>query len=202
MAYSKAFKQAVLKDAKKFGSTYASKKHQIPHKTILRWNKESPTYKTNTQRRFSEELKREILTYANNHGLTSAMHKYNVDVHTILEWNKTRHIYEQTGRRKNATYAKQYERVDEATKQEILLYAKRYGISKASKKYNMPISTIQYWNGTRKVYALRHKRTFSEKLKKEIIQYAADTTIANAAKQFNLTSYQIKQWISARDKTK
>ena len=80
---------------------------------------------------------------------------------------------------------------------EVLLFTKQYGISRAVRKYNLPASTIHSWNKELKVYAPRHRRTFSEDKKAEIIQFATETSVADAAKKYNLGSNYIKQWVLA-----
>ena len=162
---------------------------------MYRWNDEHKICPIQQMRIFTEEQKCEILTYANEHGLTGAKREYNVDISTQLTWNRTRNIYKPTGRREDATHTKQYKRISDAEKKEILYFARDYGVTKASQKYNTPTSTIQLWNGTYKIYNQRKHRTFTPEQKDNIIQYANDTSIAEAAKKFRLYGHQIQRWI-------
>ncbi len=196
LRYSEAYKIATLEGAKRFGIVKASEDFKVPTKTISRWNKEYRIYTVQKMRFFTDEQKKEILTYANQHGLTSTMREYNIAIHTMLKWNRTFKIYENTGRRTDATHLKKHTRNDKKYKLEVLNFAKRYGISKAIKKYNIPSATLQYWNAELKVYTVRKTRTFTPEQKAKIIQEANETSVADAAKKHKLYGHQIKTWMT------
>lgn len=196
MAHTKEFQITALNYAKEIGSIpQAAQYFGVDTRTMYRWNDEHKICPINKIRTFTEDQKCEILSYANKYGLTGAMREFNVDIATQLTWNKTRNIYEPTGRREDATHVKQYERISEAEKKEILCFARDYGVTKASQKYNKPTSTIQLWNGIYKIYKQRKHRVFTPEQKENIIQYANDTSIAEAAKKFRLYGHQIQRWI-------
>lgn len=195
MAYSDAYKIAVLKEAKKFGMIYAAKTHKLPPKTLLRWNDKFKIYEKQHMRKFTDEEKIKILEYANQYGMTSAQREFNVDVATQRSWNEVFGIYKKEGRRKNATHVKKLERTTLEFKKEVLNFAKQYGISKATRKYNVPASSLQNWNKELKIYAIRQFRKFTDEKKAEIIQYAVKTTLADAAKKYDIGSSYIKKWI-------
>ena len=195
MAYSDAYKIAVLKDAKKFGTIYAAKKHKLPPKTLLRWNDKFKVYEKQHMRKFTDEEKIKILEYANQYGMTSAQREFDIDVATQRSWNTIFKIYKKEGRRENATHVKKFERATLEFKKEVLNFAKQYGISKAVRKYNVPASSLQNWNRDLKVYAIRQFRKFTEEKKAEIMQYATETSLAEAAKKYDVGSSYIKKWI-------
>lgn len=202
MRYDTTYKLKVLEYAEKYGSVRAAKMFALPSKTILRWNDLYHVYEKRSMRTFTDAQRKEILEYANAHGLTSAMREYNINISTILKWNSDFNIYVQNGRRANATHKKKLKRFDLDTKLEILNFAKEHGISNASRKYNVPSSTIQIWNEKLKVYNVRKHREFSSEEKQAIIEFANQTSFADAAKEFNLYSHQIYKWKKDLEKKK
>lgn len=202
MAHTKEFKKEALYHAKKIKSMQqAAKDYGIDLRTIYRWNDEYKICDVKKIRFFTDEEKKNMLAYANMHTLTGAEREFNVDNHTLLEWNKKFHIYNPNAERTEVTHKKEFTLQDEIFKLTVLNFVKENSMIKAVYKYNLPRSTIQYWNSIYRVYKPRKHRVFSNEQKEEIIQYASETSIAEAAKKYKMYGDQITRWIKDKQRS-
>lgn len=194
MAYTYAEKISILEYARDNGVIAAARHFDMQSSNIIRWNKKYKIYQTQEMRTFTDDQKIEILQYAQKHGLTNAMRQYNVDIATMMVWNRTRKIYTKTGRKKNAEYKQMTPETTIEFKIMVLTYVKDHGASDASRKFNIPHSTLRLWNEQLHIYKPRTLRKFTDAQKAEIVQYADMYGVTRAEKEFNVRSNQIYDW--------
>ncbi len=85
------FKIMVLKCAKRYGTTFASKKYGVATSTVRMWNDQFHIYTPRKNRFFTQHHKQSIIEYAMQSGIAQAARKFNVSNSQIKTWiNKSK----------------------------------------------------------------------------------------------------------------
>ena len=139
--------------------------------------------------RYSEDEKAEVIRYAIKHDIKEAAEKYNVPFNTVRFWRSS-YI-----RRSRLNQRKYRSRCSEEEKTEVIRYADKHGNKAASEVYNVPLSTLSFWQDSkiRKMDGKCYSR-YSDERKAEIFDYASKHGINAASEVYNVPYNTVRRW--------
>lgn len=192
MAYPEQYKLEILYYAKEHGTVKAAEVHGITPQSIILWNKKYKVYHIQKKQAYSIKQKIEILEYAKCHTNQETENKFGVAPNIFRKWNEELKIYEP----KKASYRPRQKRFSIADKRKILEHAKKHGITKAAKAYNVATKMIAQWNDVYHVYQPRQMRTFTEDFKREVVEHAQYHPVAVTAIKYNVPITSVRNWMA------
>lgn len=198
MAYSTDFKIEVLNYAKKYGPAAAADKYNITKQSVIVWNRKYKIYTPRNLRTFTTAQKIHILEHAVKYGICYTALKYRVAQPTLMMWNQEYNIY--TG--KQCTVRQKRRKFSIEKKCEILTYAKQYGWTTASYKYNLTVPTLYLWNMKLNIVQMQKKPKYTDAEKQEIVQYAQQYSVGKAVFKFGASEASVRNWCAQMVKSK
>lgn len=197
MAFTESEILEFLNYAKDNGAAKTCRRFNVSLSSVRRWNAHYKIYQKQTPRVFSDDEKRAALKYAAKFGMSQAERVLGISKYHIAQWSEVYTSYNIHKEGWRHLKGKKYNKVTCEKKVAILEHVKQFGLIATSRKYDIPVPTLQRWNGKYAVYEPRKKRFFTPEQRNEILDYAAKHSIGRACLKFDIARNNIVKWKNA-----